>query len=488
MKKLKLIILSFLTVSIFTGCDTNFEETNTDPNNSTELPAHLLLGYSQRFYTNTMYSVLGGAGGDMGAIWAQLWTKVQYNDEERYVPRRGVMDNIWANLYSTVASEASQMSRLAIIEGNTKLQGVGIVMQALAFQTLTELYGPIPFTEALDGGNLQPVFDDEATVWTGIIDMYTEAADLIDNGQGSITGSSDLWYGGNDLQWVKLANSLKFRALMRASSVLSVGPDLQALVNSGKLMSSNADNAELDFLEVAPDANPIFELIADGNRAEYKVSELTVETLRSLTSIEDPRLPIYVAPADSDGAFRGKPVGYGNETTLPNEALGLTYANISGLGSFYLDPTLPGITMSYSELNFLLAEAANEGYISGGLTAANNYYNEGIKASIEWHGLNATAYLAQIDIPFGSQASGREKIGTQKWISLFGQGFEAWTEWRRTKVPALEPVIEHDPQVGSIPSRYYYPTTEPSYNKDNYNAAASSIGGDLLTSSLIWQK
>ncbi len=482
MKKLKYLILTFLTVSIFTGCDTKFEEINTDPNNSTQLPAHLLLGYSQRFYTNTIYGVLGGAGGDMGAIWAQLWTKVQYNDEERYVPRRGVMDNIWSTLYTTVASEASQMSRLAEEEGNTKLQGVGLVVQALAFQTLTELYGPIPFTGALDGGNLQPVFNDESVVFEGVIDMYRQGADLIANGSGSIVATSDLWYGGDESQWVKLANSLQFRALMRISSTRNVGPELQALV--GNMMTSNADNAELDFLPVAPDANPIFELIADGNRAEYKVSELTVTTLESLN---DPRLGVYVAPAASDGAYRGKPVGYGNQTTLPNEALGFTYANISGLGAFYLNPTLPGVTMSYSELNFLLAEAANEGYISGGITAANNYYNIGIAASFEWHGLNATAYLAQLEIPFGSQAAGRQKIGTQKWLSLFGQGFEAWTEWRRTKVPALQPVIEHDPQVGSIPSRYYYPTTEPSFNRANYEAASASIGGDLLTSPLIWQ-
>lgn len=483
MKKLKLIILSFLTVSFITGCDTSFEETNTDPNNSTELPAHLLLGYSQRFYTNTIHGVLGGAGGDMGAIWAQMMTKVQYNDEERYVPRRGVMDGIWSNLYATVASEANQMSRLAVEEGNVKLEGVGMVMKALAMQTLTELFGPVPFTEALDGGNLQPVYDDEATVWLGVIDLYTQGANLIANGEGSITPSSDLWYGGDASQWVKLANTLKFRALMRASNVINVGPDLQALL--GKMMTSNADNAELVFLSVAPDAWPFWETIVDGNRAEYKISELMVETLRSLN---DDRLPLYAAKAASDGAYRGKPVGYGNATTLPNEALGLTYANISGLGSFYLKPTLPGVTMSFAQLNFLMAEAANEGLIPGGLAAANNYYKEGIKASFAWHGLDATDYLAQDGIDLTSQADGRTKIRTQSWISLFGQGYESWTEWRRTKIPALQPVIEHDPQVGSIPSRYYYPTTEPSFNKTNYDAAASSIGGDLLTSSLIWQK
>ena len=358
------------------------------------------------------------------------------------------------------------------------------MVQALAFQTLTEIFGPIPFTEALDGGILQPVYDDEATVWQGVIDMYAQGAEMIANGTGSIEASSDLWYGGNASQWVKLANSLRFRALMRASSVMNVGSDLQALVNSGNLMSSNADNAELDYLAVAPDANPIFELIADGNRAEYKVSELTVTTLQSTN---DPRLPIYVAPAESDGEYRGKPVGYGNETTLPNEGLGYTYANISALGDYYLEATLPGVTMSYAELNFLLAEAANEGYISGGLVAANQYYANGITASMDWHGLSASAYLAQDGIALTSQADGRTKIGTQKWLSLFGQGYEAWTEWRRTKVPALSPVPEGDPQVGQIPSRYYYPTTEPSFNKANYEAASASIGGDLLTSSLIWQ-
>lgn len=482
MKNLKIILFAFLSLSLITGCDKDFEEINTDPNSSVELPAHLLLGYSQRFYTNTMHSVLGGAGGDMGSIWAQMWTKVQYNDEERYVPRRGVMDGVFSNLYSTVVAEAKAMSDLAETEGNTKLQGVGMVVQALGYQTLTEIFGPIPFTEALNGSNLQPIYDDEATVWTGVIEMYTEGANLIASGTGSIEASSDLWYGGDTSQWLKLANTLKFRALMRASSVLSVGPELQSLVN--KVMTSNADNAELDYLAVAPDANPIFELIADGNRAEYKINTLMVD---ALVSLNDPRLTLYAAPAASDGVIRGKIGGYGNQTALPNEALGLTYANISGIGDFYLNPNLPGVTMSYSELNFLMAEAANEGLISGGLAAANMYYNEGIMSSMAWHGLDGSTYIAQDGIEMTSQSGARNKIGTQKWISLFGQGYEAWTEWRRTKVPALSPVIEADPQIGQIPSRYYYPTTEPSFNSANYEAASSSIGGDLLTSPLIWQ-
>ncbi len=172
---------------------------------------------------------------------------------------------------------------------------------------------------------------------------------------------------------------------------------------------------------------------------------------------------------------------------MPSEALGYTYANISALGDKYLDPTLPGVVLSYAQLSFLKAEAANEGLISGSIAAANNFYNQGIAANFEWNGLDATEYLSRIDIPFGSQASGREKIATQEYLALFGQGIESWTEWRRNKIPVLEPAIERDPQVNEIPSRFYYPTTEPSLNGDNYSAAAASIGGDLLTSKLFWQ-
>jgi len=480
MKNIKLILLAFLSFTMFTGCDTNFEEINTDPDSSTELPAHLLLGYAQRQFTNNMHHMQ--RGGDMGGCWAQQWSKVQYNDECRYVVRRGVVDGIFSNIYTLTVSEATAMENLAMADGNTNLAAVGKIMQAVGYQALTELYGPIPFTEAIDGSNLQPVYDDESVVFEGVIQLLTDAADMLASGSGSITASSDLWYGGDTNKWWKLANTLKFRALMRISSTRAVGGELQALV--GKMMTSNADNAEIQYLAVSPDANPIFEQIIDNNRPEYKIGSVMVETLQSLN---DPRLPVYAAPAVSDGAFRGKEAGYGLSTTLPNEALGLTYANISGLGDFYLNPTLPGVTMSYSQLQFLMAEAANEGYISGGLAAANNYYNSGITSNMEWNGVGsaAGAYLAQDGLAITSQNDGRTKIGTQMWIALFGQGFESWTEWRRTKIPALEPAIEAD--LSQIPSRMFYPTTEPSFNKTNYDDAVSRIGGDEMTSSLFWQ-
>jgi hypothetical protein len=481
MKKIKLISCVLFSIIMMTGCTNDFEEINTDPNNPVEIPGHLLLGTTQRVYMNVLHGVLGGAGGDMGTIWAQLWTKVQYNDEERYDPRRGVMDNIWSATYSGVISEAGAMQDLAEASGNTNLQAVGMIMEASAFQFLTELYGPIPFTEANTPGILKPVYDDEATVYAGVIDMYTQAANLLANGTGDIVASSDLFYGGDTSKWLKLANSLKFRALMRISSTRDVSSELQALINGGMMMQSNADNASVPYLASQPDAHPYYETIAFGSRLEYKVNSTLTDKLETL---DDPRLEVYAAE-NADGDIVGKPGGYGDQTSLPNEELGYTYSNISGIGEFYLNPELPGILMSYDQLSFFKAEAAARGLISGGIEKAQQYYFEGITANFAFNGLSASEYIGREGAGFTTQSAALQKIGEQMWIALFAQGFEAWTEVRRTNSMNLSAVIEGD--INEIPSRYYYPTTETSLNNDNYQAAVQLLGGDELTSSLIWQ-
>ena len=478
MKKINIILYTFLSFAIFTGCDEGFEELNVDPNNSTAVPAHLLLGGTQLTYMNTMYSAQ--LGGDMGACWAQQWSKVQYNDEARYVPRRGNIDAVWRNMYSSIISEANAMYNLADAENNNALKGASLVMQAVGYQTLVDFFGPIPFTEAIDGSILQPAYDTEATVYAGIITMLTDASALLATGSGSITASSDLFYEGDLSKWKKLSNSLMFRALMRISSTPeNQNSKMQGLM--GKMIASNEESAQITYLGAAPDANPIWETIVDGNRAEYKINSVLVELLEQSN---DERLAVY-AGENASGNILGKPSGFGASTTLPNEDLGYTYANISPLGDKYLTATLPGVLLSYSQLSFLVAQAANEGYVSGGIPMALAWYKQGITASFAFNGLSSATYLAQLGVDFTTQNDGRTKIATQEWIALFGQGFESWTEWRRNKIPVLTAAAEGD--INQIPSRFYYPTTEPSLNGTSYSAGVQMIGGDKLTSPLFWQ-
>jgi len=466
MRNLK-IILSLLLVATF-GCSEDFERVNTDPDKATEVPAHLFLGNLITTTQNTIYHAQ--RGGDMGECWAQHWSKVQYNDEARYVTRRGVIDNIWSTLYARVIEDAKAMYDLAVIEGNTNLQGAALVMQANAFQILTELFGPVPFDEAVVEGIDQPAYNTSQEVFAGVIAMLTQADALFAQNIGEITASSDLLYGGDASKWKKLANSLKFKALMRSGGASS---ELQALV--GTMFTSNADSAQLAYLENNPDANPIYETIVFGNRAEYKISDVLVTVMAG-----DPRLPIY-AGENADGNIVGKPAGYSD---LPNDALGFTYSNISPLGDKYLDPLLPGVIMSYAQLQFLMAEAANEGKISGGAAAAKTYFDNGIVSNFEFNGLSSGASYAS-GISFASQADARQKIAMQVWIALFGQGFETWTEWRRTGVPALTPAVEG--AINTVPTRLFYPTTQVSLNKDNYDTAKGMLNnGDNLDSKLFW--
>jgi hypothetical protein len=437
MKKISILFIALLGL-ISTSCDKDFETVNTDPNNPVAVPAHLLLGNIIRVNQNVIYGMQ--QGGDMGMCWAQQVSKVQYNDEERYIPRRGSIDVIWNTLYSSVIADAKSMYILAESEGNTNLQGVALILQANAFQILTDLYGPVPFKEFNQVGVLKPSYDSQEVVYEGVIDLLNQANTLLSNGNGSIPKASDLIYAGDTSKWLKLANSLKLKALMRIAKVKDVKTEIQSLVTAGNLFSSNSDSAQLTYLSAQPDSNPIYETIVYGTREEYKISSVLVDYL---SSKNDPRLEVYAGLNDSDEYV-------GN---IPGEENPGNYKGFSGLGDFYLAPTLPGVILSNSQVQFLLAEAANEGYISGGSSTAISYYNKGITASFEFNGIPASAatYITQGNITLGNQADARQKIAEQSWVALFGQGFEAWTEWRRTGYPVLSPCVEA--AESSIPSR-----------------------------------
>lgn len=488
MKKISILFVAL--IGLFSAsCDKDFEEVNTTPNNPVAVPAHLMLGTIVRVNQNTIYDMFNG--GDMGMCWAQQVSKVQYNDEERYIPRRGSIDAIWNTLYASVISDAKSMYLLAEEEENTNLMGISLVLQANAFQILTDLYGPIPFTESCVPGNLKPKYDSQEVVYDGIIDLLTQAETLLATGSGVVPASSDLIYAGNASKWRKLANSLKFKALMRISKApgQSVSAELQALVNGGQLFSSNGDSAQLNYLAAQPDSNPIYETIIFGTRSEYKVSTVLLvgnynattnpNGFKGLTFLNDDRLEVF-AQKNSAGNYVGNIPGVENPGN---------YGAFSSLGIKYLNPTLPGVILSNAQVQFLLAEAANEGYITGGVVDAQDYYFKGITANFEFNGIGskATAYIGQANIGFAGQVVGRQKIAEQSWIALFGQGLEAWTEYRRTGFPVLSAVANAAPGITVVPTRLYFNSLEVSLNKANYDAAVSTlVGGDNLTSRLWW--
>jgi len=477
MKRFKLtIIFAFVASVIFTSCDKDFETINIDPNNPTSLPAHLLLPSAVRQFQNTNYSTF--VGGDF-AGWGGQLAKVQYNDEQRYIPRESVITATWSNTFAISISDADQMYKLGEVEENNNIMGAAKVLQAWGYAFLTDVYGNIPFTEAMNvsEGIFSPAYDAQETVYDGILVMLDEAMALLGTG-GEINSTSDILYQGDVDNWKSFAASLKFRVLMRISAKRSVGADLQGLVNSGLLFSDNSEEARLDYLTAAPSANPFYESIVFGTRGEWKVNEQMVDLL---TNNNDPRLPVYVQP-NGAGEYRGKPSGIEG---LPNDDY--NYDNVSAIGLWYLRPEAPGYFLSYAELQFLLAEAVQKGYISGN---AQSYFTEGIAASMDFNEISGTEKAVYLASNVGRLATDQQtalaQIGNEKWKAIFCQGVEAWTEQRRTGYPILPPAI--DGAFNEIPSRYTYPTIESSINKENYEAAVSAQGPDLLTTKMWWNQ
>jgi hypothetical protein len=240
-------------------------------------------------------------------------------------------------------------------------------------------------------------------------------------------------------------------------------------------MSSNDDSAQLAYTASQPDANPIYETIVYGNRAEYKVSSVLVDELNQLA---DPRLSKFAQVNDAN-AYVGNVPGVENPGN---------YNGFSSPGEDYLSPTLPGVLLSYAQVEFYLAEAALNGIIPGGIPTADTHYRNGITANMDFNGVSSSAvatYLSQPSLDFTTVTAGKEKIGLQMWFALYGQGIEAWTEWRRTGQPALSPVV--DAQISAIPKRFYYSTDSQNFNQANYQAAVALLdNGDTMLSKVWW--
>ena len=471
MKTNKIYLFLFIGLLFLSSCDEGFEEMNKDPNNPTSVPADLLIPGITTAAMNQMYSTF--VGGDMGAVWAQQISKVQYNDEERFYPRNSVIDGFWNTMYASVIADADKMYLLAQEDGNNNLMGAALVLKAYGYHVVTDCFGMVPFSEALqaESGIITPAYDSQSEVYTGILAMLDEANALLGT-SGAISGTADVIYGGDEMKWKKFANSLKFRALMRISGKVDVSSQLQALYNAGMMFTSNDDEAKLAYTSAYPNANPIYETIDYGTRNEWKANCTLVDLMDGKG---DARVYVYFDTVG--GSVACKPPGIAD---VPNSSY--NYANMSPVGAFYLNPELPGYFMSYPELELLIAEAASSGLISADATS---HYEAGITASFEANGIGGSAASYIASNPLGVGSAALKNIGEEKYVALFWQGIEVWTEWRRTGYPALQPVADANPSFSEA-LRYFYNGDEASINATNYNAAVSAQGPDLLSTPVWW--
>ena len=262
-------------------------------------------------------------------------------------------------------------------------------------------------------------------------------------------------------------------ALFGKYYILNGGNAAKAAVESAasKVISSNSQNASMVYLSASPNYNPVYaDLVASG-RHDFIPTSTIVDVMNTW---EDPRREFYFTMLD--GAYVGGENGASNDFTA--------YSHISDRIQL---ATFEGTLFDLAETEFLLAEAAARGFNVGG--TAEEHYNHGIRASIEyWGGTTADAdtYLAKSEVAYETAAGDwKQKIGMQAWLALYNRGFEAWTSYRRLDYPQL---VAPADAVSPLPLRFTYPINEQTLNGANYESASSAIGGDAVDTKLFFDK
>ncbi len=468
------ILVTLLTLTVVSSCTKDFETINTNPNNPTSASADLFLPYGIQSAVD-LY-VGGSLGQDVGNLFAQHWARIQYTDADRYVVTNDVISNGWRDFYIEPLANYQRIIKIADDTKNPNYKAVALIMQSWVFSVLTDLYGDIPYTDALKGStSLKPTYDAQKDVYADLIKTLKSANDMINLTDNSLAISGDILYSGNMLKWKKFANSLSLRILNRMNGKMDVSADINRILSDpGKypLLASNADNVQLSYLAGVPNNNPVSE--NRKTRDDHRVSATLIDKMKDL---KDARLAVYAdLPADG-GDYKGVPNGLSNSDA---NALGLS--KTSKVGSYFTAATAPGVVMTYAELLFIKSELAYKGIASAGDAAAN--YRDAITASFKQYNLTPSSEYLTANI-LKSGPDGYTQIMEQKWIALYGQGLEAWTEYRRTGIPALKaPVSNANNDV--IPTRLAYPGSEESLNFANFTEALKRQGGQNTMRLKLW--
>jgi hypothetical protein len=491
--KIKYLLIFVAIAAMVSSCSKGFEELNANPNQPSSVSTAYLLTAAQKQLMD--HSSDEWWNGRRGNQLAQFWASNQYSSESRYQLRTNITNSYWIYFYAgrdaTTQPNGGGMADLQeIIRLNTESPddyagfghndnqiAVATIMQAWVFQMLTDCFGDIPFSQALQGADFpNPAYDSQADVYAGIVSMLSDASNMIKVGEMGPQG--DVIYNGDMAQWKMFANSLKLRAGMRMADANASGAEtaVSEAVAAG-VFGSNSDNAHFPYMSGAPNNNPINE--DHKTRNDFCASNVIIDFM---TGLNDPRMFQYFN-ANTDGVYVGEIYG------LTEEDAALTPdASISQRSDKVLAADFPGTYMDYAEVEFFMAEAAERGWIGG---SAEDHYNAGVQASMAWWGVaqdDIDAYMAQADVAYSTAAgTWQEKIGAQKWLGLYMQGIEGWTEYRRLDFGILQaPAGGALAGDGGVPSRMEYPIDEQSLNPNEYAAAVASQGADALDTKLWW--
>ena len=519
-KKLIGIMLATAVVLSATSCNRDkFLDVNTTPNSPTAVTMPVLL-------TGAVITTGFLATNDYGratALLSQQYAGIgnQPGAYDVYI-LRGSFDNQWnTELYGGTLINSQTLIDLAATKNSPAYSGIAKLIKAYNFSIATDLYGDVPYSQALQGNaNLHPRYDKQEDIYkgnsglgiTGLIALVNDGlADLEKTSAAKPGVTDDPAYGkaaNNVAQWKKMGNTL----LLKFANTISIKEPALAttLINaaSSKAFTVNTDDFEVPFGSSVGNQNPLY-LYNFITRQDDQMLSQTI--LDKMNALNDPRLPIYFTPTPTKGAtvnttgtptnlpgplVNGVPTpekltftGYinGNAVPVPSRPLGYrsnynTY--ITGVAG-----DAPARLLTNAQRLFIMAESALTlpGVTLPGTSTAQSLYQDAIKASMTKAGLTSQAvdayFLANPSAAILSTVveTAREQIITQKWIASVGNGIEAYNDYRRTGYPNLAPALNASGDDATLPKRFPYPLSELTAN-----GGAEGQNANIRTNVPVW--
>ena len=467
------------SILLFTGCDKirDFGDTNVNPNGTAvPSPAALL--------TNVLSSLGGLASQTRPGLYAQQFSETQYTEVSLYALPQLEFDGTFAgglmdlqNIIN-INTDPATRDNAAKFGSNANQIATARVMKAYIFWTITDRWGDIPYFEALKGSeNLSPKYDTQEAIYKDLIKELKEANAQFQPDGAKVQG--DIIYAGDVAKWKKFANSLRMLIALRTSKVYP-GPgdyaatEFKAAFEDGAgYIGTNTDNFTIKYPgTVAAFSNPWWALY--NGRTDYAESKVMTDLTASLG---DPRQAAF------GSSTTGFPYGLTRDQAV---AFGTSYATI--LAANKRDRSSPVVVIGASDVLLAIAEAAQRNWVTA---SVETFYENGISQNwAEW-GVTGdlSSYLSNSSVALTGDASDLQKIQLQQYISFYPDGLQAWSNWRRTGVPALSPTPNAIGSSKQIPRRYTYGPNE--YNLNNTSvveAVARLSGGDTPDARVWWDK
>jgi hypothetical protein len=514
----RLSLATGATLLMLTGACSSSEITkaNENPNNPTDAPSEALFTNAAR---NAAGRWLDGVNGVRYGFLPQHLAEVQYPESDQYIRLRASSTSL--TLFNQPYNTELQDLELIVRRGNAAtspgLSGPAQILKLWEFGIITDVFGDVPYSQAFKADSLvlSPKYDPQLDIYTDLFAKLTTASTSL-GGATNVLGSGDPIYAGAPASWRKFANSLRARHALRLINVSAAVANTQltaALSDAGGLILTNADNAKLpwpgDGIYDSPWATNF------KTRDDHRISTRLLTLLRDYS---DPRVAVYAQPAETvlpevpgrtlnycPGGTGTSPcyVGLANALTqaiasplVPSTSRpgAVFYPGVTAYGTFGgSGGSFPSYLMTAAEVEFIRAEAAERGI--GGLTPgqAAGFYDAGITRSMEMWGIstaNIATYLANPLVAYASAASTvdrQKRIAIQKWLALYIDPIQAWSEFRRTCQPAI---LKPGPNalIAEIPRRLYYSTNESAVNSASVAEAVARQGPDNFLTHIYWDK